>query len=165
MNSINTMFFGGSVTARLILLASALVATAIAGMILSAPETFYAGYGIDVSENATLANELKAPAGMLLVAGLIMFAGVLRTRYTAASLMTAAAVYLSYGLARVSSIVIDGLPHSGMIGAAGVELIIGTVCLLCLLRIRRNDGRRSASAKTAGNDSVKANMSIDEAVA
>ena len=129
--------FGGRNTAPLILLPSGIIAVVIAGTILFAPEALYAGYGIDVSGNATLANELKAPAGMLLAAGLLMFAGVFRSQLAVVSLATAAVVYLSYGLSRLTSMAIDGLPHSGLVGAAGVELIIGVVCLLTLLQVRR----------------------------
>jgi hypothetical protein len=128
--------FRGTWTTRLILLASGLIAVAIAATILFAPDAFYAGYGIRVTGNPTLANELKAPAGALLAAGLLMFAGVFRSEYAAVSLTTAVVVYLSYGLSRVTSIVIDGLPHGGMVDAAVVELVIGAVCLLTLLRVR-----------------------------
>ena len=128
--------FGGMRAARLILLVSGFVAVAIAATILFAPDAFYAGYGIEIGDNANLANELKAPAGALLVAGLLMFAGVFRAQFAVVSLTTAAVVYLSYGLARVISMVIDGLPNSSLVGAAGVELFVGAVCLLSLLHIR-----------------------------
>ncbi len=127
---------GNPYTTRLVLLLSGIVAVAIAGTILTAPDVFYAGYGIQVGGNATLANELKAPAAALLVAGLLMFAGVFRSRFVVASLVTATLVYLSYGLGRVVSIAIDGLPHSGMVGAAGIEIVIGAVCLMTLLHVR-----------------------------
>ena len=129
--------FGGTLTARLVLFGSGMVAVAIAVAILFAPAAFYAGYGIDVSGDATLANELKAPAGALLVAGLVMFAGVFRRELAVVSLTTAAVIYLSYGLSRVTSIAIDGMPHSGMLSAAGVELVIGAICLLTLLQVRQ----------------------------
>ena len=87
--------------------------------------------------NATLANELKAPAGALLVAGLLMFAGALRLKFAVISLTTAAIVYLSYGAARVLSIAVDGIPHSGMVSAAGIEIVIGAVCLITLLHEQR----------------------------
>jgi len=129
--------FGGTYTAPLVLLGSGLVAVAIAVAILFAPVTFYAGYGIDVTGDTTLANELKAPAGVLLVAGLVMFAGAFRRKLAVASLTTAAVVYLSYGLSRVMSIAIDGVPHSGIVNAAAVELVIGATCLLSLLQVRK----------------------------
>ena len=129
--------FGGTHAARLVLFGSGTVAVAIAVAILFAPAAFYAGYGIDVTGDATLANELKAPAGALLVAGLVMFAGAFRWELAVVSLATAAVVYLSYGLSRVTSIAIDGVPHSGMVTAAGVELVIGSICLLTLLQVRQ----------------------------
>ena len=66
-----------------------------------------------------------------------MFAGVFRRELTGASLTTAAVVYLSYGLSRVTSIAMDGMPHSGMVNAACVELVIGAICLMTLLRVRQ----------------------------
>ena len=137
----STVVPGGMYTARLILVTSGLIAVAIAATILFAPGAFYAGYGIDVSGNSTLANELKAPAGTLLIAGLMMFAGVIRTRFALASLTVASVVYLSYGLSRVISIALDGVPHSGMVGAAAIEIVIGVICLSMLLRVRRASTR------------------------
>ncbi len=128
----------GTHTTRLVLILSALVAIAIAGTILIAPGVFYAGYGIEVAGNATLANELKAPAGALLVAGLLMSVGAFRRRFAVVSLATASVVYLSYGAARVLSIAVDGMPHSGMVSAAVIEIVIGAVCLMTLLHAQRN---------------------------
>ena len=137
MKSQALVFFGGSIAIRLVLFLSALIAIVIAATILFAPDFFYAGYGIEISGNATLVNELKAPAGALLVAGLIMSAGVFRTGFAVVSLTTATIVYLSYGMSRVMSIVVDGVPHGSMVSAAGIELVIGAVCFVALLHARR----------------------------
>lgn len=136
MKSRVVSIFGGTHIARLVLFGSGLIAVAIAVAILFAPAAFYAGYGIEVTGDATLANELKAPAGALLIAGLVMFAGAARARFAVVSLTTAAVVYLSYGLSRLTSIAVDGMPHSGMVSAAGVELVVGAICLLTLLQVR-----------------------------
>ncbi len=125
------------VTRRLVLLLSGLVACGIAGAIFVAPDAFYAGYGIDLGGDATLANELKAPAGVLLVSGLLMLAGVFRSALVVVSLATASTVYLAYGLSRVVSIAIDGIPHNAIVGAAVFELVVGAVCLAMLLQVRR----------------------------
>lgn len=112
-----------------LLLISGLIAAGIAVTILFAPDAFYAGYGIDVSSNASLASELKAPAGILLIAGLLMLAGAVRTEFTITALGTASMIYLSYGLSRLLSIAIDGIPHSGLVSAAAFEIAIGLVCV------------------------------------
>ena len=127
--------------ARLVLLISGLVAVAIATAILFAPGAFYTGYGIEIAGNPTLANELKAPMGVLLIAGLLMLGGVVRRELATTSLSVAAVIYLSYGLSRLSSMIMDGAPHSGMVSATGVELIIGAICLLTLFRVRHLDAR------------------------
>ena len=126
----------GTSMVKLTLIISGLVAVGIAGTILLAPEVFYASYGIEVGSDVTLVNELKAPAGALLVAGILMFAGVFRTKLVKFSLTTASAVYLSYGLSRLLSMAVDGLPASGLVSAASIELGIGTASLLALLRAR-----------------------------
>ena len=98
-----------------LLLASGLIAAAIAAMILFAPNAFYGSYGIEIGANVSLANELKAPAGLLLLAGLLMLVGVFRSEFAILSLATATAVYLSYGLSSISSMAIDGVPHLSLI--------------------------------------------------
>ena len=134
--------FGVLKTVRVVLLVSGLIAVAIALAILFASDGFYAGYGIDAASNPTLANELKAPAGALLLSGLLMLAGVFRAELALLSLTIASLVYLSYGLSRIISFAVDGMPHSGMIGAAGIEVFIGAVCLITLFFARRAGGRR-----------------------
>ena len=60
--------------------------------------------------------------GLLLTSGLLMLAGVVRTELTVASLGMASLIYLSYGLSRLLSIAIDGIPHSGLVSAAILEI-------------------------------------------
>ncbi|MGI9260510.1 MAG: DUF4345 domain-containing protein, partial [Woeseiaceae bacterium] len=118
---------------KLILLLSGLVACGIAVTILFAPDSFYMAYGIELAGNTSLVNELKAPAGVLFVAGLLMLAGVVRERLTSAALQVAATIYLAYGASRFLSFAVDGVPHSALVGAAAFEIAIGAVCLLALL--------------------------------
>ena len=131
---------------RRLLLASGLLASGIAATILAAPDPFYAGYGIDISSNVSLANELKAPAGTLLAAGLLMLVGVVKREYAETSLAVASVIYLSYGLSRLWSIAIDGIPHSALVSAAMLELALGAVCLLGFVRLRVN-ARRNRNAR------------------
>ncbi len=130
MNTIHSRLLA---TRKLTLLLSGLVACGIAVTILFAPDSFYTAYGIELAGNTSLVNELKAPAGVLFIAGLLMLAGVVRARLTAVSLKVAAAIYLAYGTSRFLSFAIDGVPHSALVGAAAFEIAIGGICLLALL--------------------------------
>ena len=134
MKDINSMTRLNSYLTKGLLLTSGLLAAGIAAAILFAPDAFYASYGIDTGSDVSLANELKAPAGTLFIAGLLMLAGVVRTEFTVVSLGTASLIYLSYGLSRILSMVIDGIPHNGLVGAAVLEIAIGAICLLVLTR-------------------------------
>jgi hypothetical protein len=129
--------FSAYVTPAL-LLASGLIAAGIGVMILLSPNAFYGSYGIDIGENVSLINELKAPAGTLLLAGLLMMAGVFRPALKAPALAIAAAVYLSYGVSRILSMAIDGVPHSGLVSAAVIEVAIGAICFVGLMRHRKS---------------------------
>ena len=127
----------GSYGTRGLLLASGLIAAGIAATILIVPSAIYGNYGIDIGSNTSLANELKAPAGLLFMAGLLMLAGVFRSEFAIPSLATATAVYLSYGLSRILSMAIDGVPHSGLVSAAIIEVAIGAISLADLMRYRK----------------------------
>ena len=103
MQSRKANYFRKFPVARPVLLLAGFTAIGIAAAILLAPEAFYASYGISLAQDINLANELKAPMGLLVAAGLLMLAGAVRADLTVASLAVATAVYLSYGLSRVSS--------------------------------------------------------------
>lgn len=122
-----------SATNRLVILLSGLVACGIAAAILIAPDAFYASYEIELAGDSNLTNELKAPAGALLLAGLMIIAGSVRTQLIAYSMTTAVALYLSFGLSRVLSMIVDGVPGDGLVRAAIVEVAIGTICLINLI--------------------------------
>lgn len=124
-------------TFRFLLLLSGIIAIGIACAILFAPQAFYAKYGIEMGNNANLANELKAPSGVLLAAGLLMLAGVVNSELTFISTLTAAVVYLSYGLSRLSSMVTDGLPDAELVSATLFELVIGMICSLALIHLHK----------------------------
>jgi len=128
-----TVGFGRTAIRRLVLLVSGLLAVGIATTILALPDTFYAAYGIEVANDINLINELKAPAGVLFLAGSMMLAGAFLKGLSFAALVTGATVYLAYGSSRLLSIAVDGVPHSSLVTAAGLEIIIGAVCVIVLL--------------------------------
>lgn len=135
---------------RGLLLASGLLATAIAATILFAPEAFYAGYGIDIGTNVSLANEMKAPMGMLLLAGLFILVGAFRAELAIPSLTIATITFLSFGLSRVLSMAIDGMPDGGLVSAAVLEIAIGIICFIDLVYISRNRFRHRDAYSVIG---------------
>ncbi|MGI9235658.1 MAG: DUF4345 family protein, partial [Woeseiaceae bacterium] len=54
----------------------------------------------------------------------------------ALSMSIAAALYLSFGLSRFLSMIVDGVPHDSLVSAAVVEVAIGTICLINAISYR-----------------------------
>ena len=70
-------------------------------------------------------------------AGLFVSAGAFADRLLLASTALAAGLYLAYGAARLVSLVLDGMPQSGILAATAVELLLGLLCLVALWRMSR----------------------------
>jgi len=140
-----------SIPFKILLLVSGLIAIGIGGAILFDPASFFMTYGIELGNDASLFNEIRAPGGTLLALGLLMLAGLFSAEFRFTSITIAAAVYLTYGLSRLLSIAIDGWPDGGLVGAAAFELLIGAASLLALMRYR-NTVQRCESRKANAAD-------------
>lgn len=117
-----------------VLVIAGLTSIVIALAILVAPAAFYESYGIALGSDPSLLNELSAPALMLLLAGAVMLAGIIRKALTRPALWLAAGLYSAYALSRGVSMAAHGLPNEGLILAAGIEATIGGLAIVALLR-------------------------------
>lgn len=122
---------------QLLLLVSGGVAVSIASLILLAPMSFYAANDIDIGVSASLLNELKAPAGLLMIAGVFMIMAIFRGKLAGIAVAVSATIYLSYAAARFASMAQDGLPSAGLLQAAIFEGTLGLACIAVLL-LRRD---------------------------
>ncbi|MEO1037662.1 MAG: DUF4345 domain-containing protein [Pseudomonadota bacterium] len=140
----NTMTVIYLVTAGLLLLA-------IGGAILLAPHAFHGGNGINLGDNPNLLSEIRAPGGLLAASGIIILAGAFRTKMRAPAVQLTSLVYGSFGLARIVSMALDGMPSSSIVGAAALELIVAFVGLVILrrARVQRTASRSFAAAPAA----------------
>ena len=129
--------FVTSASKTVFLALSGLIAAGIAVAIWTVPTAFYGSYGIDLGGDVNLINELKAPAGILFVAGLAILAGAFRARYASMSMKVAAVLYLSFGASRVASFVVDGMPGESIVSAALLEILIGAIALIGLIAQQR----------------------------
>lgn len=119
---------------KFILLLSGGIAFAIGAAILIVPDIFYATYGITVDTNPNALSDTRASGGSLLAMGVLMIAGYFVSTLTFTATLIAVLVYMSYGLSRVLSFVLDGWPDSGLIGATVFELAIGSILAITLIR-------------------------------
>jgi len=121
---------------KAILIISGLIASGIGVAILFAPVDFYATYGIELGNNFSLLNETRASGGALLTSGLLIVSGAFVDKLAFTAVLVSTLLYLSYGLSRVMSIAIDGIPAEGIVQAAVLELITGLVCAFALVKYR-----------------------------
>lgn len=132
------------------LVIAGLLLVAIGGAILLAPHAFHGGNGIILGDNPNLLSEIRAPGGLLAVSGIVILLGALRLRLRASAVQFATLVYGSFGLARLVSMALDGMPSSSIVGATSLELIVAFVGLVILRRARvQHSASRSFAAAPA----------------
>ena len=129
-------------TQKAVLLVAGSLLILVAGFILGSPSAFYGSNGIELGSNLSLLNELKAPAGLLLVAGLFMLTAVFRQQLADNATALAALIYLAYAISRFASMALDGVPAAGLVQAAALEALIGLACLV-VISIRQLPMRRA----------------------
>ena len=110
---------------RLLLGIGALTAIALALAILFLPGPFYAGYGIEPGTNVSLLNELRAPALVILVLGILQALALFSRVSLRLGLGAGLLLYLGFGTSRLIAMATDGLPSSGLVAVTVVEVLLG----------------------------------------
>jgi hypothetical protein len=123
-------------TQTALLLVAGVVLILVGTFILASPVDFYASNNIELGANVSLLNELKAPAGLLLAAGVFMIGAIFVRSQADTALWLATLIYLSYALSRLVSMAFDGVPAAGLVQAAALEGVIGLACLAALMMRR-----------------------------
>jgi len=113
---------------------SGLVLLGIGIAILFAPHAFHAMHDITLPADPSLLSEVRAPGGALIAIGALVLLGAFRPQHTRASAALGAATYLAYGASRGVSLLLDRVPHEGLIQAMGVEFPLGVGCLVVAAR-------------------------------
>lgn len=121
---------------RLLLGLGALTAIALALAILFLPGPFYAGYGIAPGSDVSLLNELKAPALVILVLGLMQGLALFGRVPLPLGLGAGLLLYLGFGVARIIAMGTDGLPSTGLVAVAALEILLGLGFALAFWRQR-----------------------------
>ena len=118
------------------LVIAGLLLLAIGGAILLTPHAFHGSNGIVLDANPNLLSEIRAPGGLLAASGIIILLGAFRRQLRLLSVQLTALVYGSFGLARLVSMALDGMPSSSIVGATVLELIVAFVGFVILFRWR-----------------------------
>lgn len=109
------------------LVVSGLLLTFIGGATLAMPVAMKGGSGIEIAGNISVINDVRAASALLLVLALLTITGAFKSKLTFTSSLVSSLLFLSLGLGRVISIVLDGQPVDGLVKATGLELVLGII--------------------------------------
>lgn len=121
---------------RILLSVSGVILLLVGAATLLQPHAFFATEGIVLGNDPGLLSEIRAPGGLLIGCAVLILLGAFQQVITQTPLMLAALVYGSFGLSRLLSTVLDGVPSSSLMGATAVELVIGGLCAISLMRLK-----------------------------
>jgi hypothetical protein len=122
---------------KALLIVAGLSGIAIGGALLFQPIAFEASAGIHLENDVNMLSEVRAPGGALLAGGVLIFIGAFIPTLTYTSVLLATLFFLSYGLSRILSMIIDGVPTTSLVMATLAEVIIGILSIAILLRFRK----------------------------
>jgi len=117
---------------KLVLALSGIIGVAIGLSALFWPRAFFASSGTILGDDISLMSEVRAPAMVLVLFGAVMMGAVVVPKIRKGALWAAALLYLSYGMGRVISVALDGVPHANILMALVIELGIGLLCIYVL---------------------------------
>lgn len=130
-----------------LLVVAGLVLVYVGASVMFAPESFYAGNGITLAADASRLSEVRAPAGLLLLAGAFAWLGAFRRAWRHTASIVTAVVYGSYGLSRLAAVLFDGMPSQSLVVAMTVELVIGALAASAGWVLTRARTRRSPAPR------------------
>ncbi len=119
---------------RSVLIISGVLGIMIGGSLLFQPHAFFLTNGVDLGGDPNLLSEIRAPGGLLVAAGAMMITGAFRSKYMQQALQVALIVFGTYGLARMVSIMTDGIPSNTLLAALAVELLVSGYAVAALLK-------------------------------
>lgn len=119
---------------RILLFVAGLILLLVGTGVLVLPHGFYESSGTILGSEPSLLSEIRASGGLLLACGIVVLFAAFRSSIHKQALVLSALVFLAYGVARLASMVIDGMPSTSLVISAGIELLIGALCTIALRR-------------------------------
>ena len=119
-----------------ILSLSSLLLIFVGVMRLSNPvKTYLRNSGIKLESSASLLNEMRGVAAMMLCAGIIVLFGVFTERLTFTSHFVALLIFIGFLIGRLISLKTDGKPSKQITQGILFELVLGAANVFCLMTI------------------------------
>lgn len=114
---------------RIALVISGALLLLIGGALLISPKAFLASSEVLISNDPSLLSELVAPSGVLILSGALMILSAILRRFINSALSIGTVVYAAYGVSRLFSISIHGVPSNSLIEAMIIELVVAGILI------------------------------------
>ena len=115
---------------KVYLFVAGLVLTIVGGLTTFNPVNIKANEGIQIAGNASALNDVRSFGMLLLASALLFFIGSFKCSLRKSATISSFLIFLSLGLGRLLSILLDGMPSDGIVKATGLELVLGTIGLI-----------------------------------
>lgn len=122
-------------TVTVFLILAALIGLSIGGGLLFLPAQLQADNGIILS-GASDFSETRAPGSAIFFAAIFSVISIFQVRLRRTALIIMSLFFLSYGLGRLLSLILDGMPAQGLFYAMIGELIMGAFAVILLIKIK-----------------------------
>ena len=73
----------------------------------------------------------------MMASGFLILLGSFRREFTYTAIIVGSTSYLMFGSARIYSMIVDGIPVTGIVRATVVEIMVGLVCAWALVKYRK----------------------------
>ncbi|MEM6653342.1 MAG: DUF4345 domain-containing protein [Pseudomonadota bacterium] len=133
---------------RLVLIGAGAILGLIGTALMVSPRAFLAMSHVFVEQDPGLMSELTAPSGVLILAGALLLIGGIKLNFANLALIVGTIIYASYGLGRLVSMVVNGLPPESLIIATIIELVIAIMLGVLRTWTRSDPARFETHART-----------------
>jgi hypothetical protein len=118
---------------KIYLFISGLILTVIGTLTTFNPVNIKANEGIEIAGNSSALNDVRSFGMLLLATALLLFLGSFKSSLRKSASILSFLLFLSLGIGRSLSTILDGAPSDGMIKATGLELILGITGLFLFI--------------------------------
>lgn len=121
---------------KVLLVLAGIIGIYVGGSLLFFPAELQAQSNIIINKPSQF-SEARAPGAAIFSASFIILLGVFREGWRYIALVIATMFFLSYGLGRMLSLILDGRPAQGLFIAMILELFVGLLTLLALIKVKK----------------------------
>jgi len=124
---------------KLYLIISGLLLSVIGALTTFNPINIKIEEGIDLAGNASALNDVRSFGMLLLFTAVFSLTGAFKRTIRKSATISVFLLFLSLGVGRVLSMILDGMPSDGIVKATGLEMILGVSGLIIYMIFREKE--------------------------